>query len=688
MPQTTWWRSAWNRSQFGNRAPHEQTRWPLRRTPRSRRRLAPSISTATAPPGQAGQAARLEKWLLRRLLAAIGNPPLVFVLWNGEEIVTEAALREGATRIRVHDRGTLWRILVDPFFQFPEAYANGKLDIDGDLEQVMCLIGRSAAEAPPVATRWLTLIEKALHWGGRTTMAASQKNIHHHYDIGNDFYRLWLDENLLYTCAYFEDPGASLEAAQIAKMDHVCRKVVLQPGETVIEAGCGWGGFALHMARHYGVRVRAYNISKEQVSEARSRAKAEGLDDRVEFILDDWRNITGKCDVFMSIGMLEHVGLKNYRQLGDVIDRCLSPNGRGLIHSIGRNRHEVLDPWIERRIFPARSLPLSAKWGRSSSRTSSRFWKSRTCGCTTPRRCGTGWPGTRSRSKPSAKCTTHGSCGCGGCTSPGRSPLLIRAPCSSSRCCSRGLRLNDLPLTRAHQYTHLASRDGQPACSGPGAAGAVVGRAVMQNCEVLIVGGGPAGSSCAGRLVQAGLDVLVIDRKTFPRDKTCAGWVTPQVFDVLGVDPDDYANSHVCQPITGFRTGMIGGDEIGTEYGRIVSYGIRRCEFDHFLLERSGAPCRFGETVHDSASRRHRLDRERLDPRRRADRRGGTLLSGGPRHSAAARGDRSSPSRLRRLNSSCRPRTKAACTCAAKSPSCSFARIWPGTAGVSARAIF
>jgi flavin-dependent dehydrogenase len=121
----------------------------------------------------------------------------------------------------------------------------------------------------------------------------------------------------------------------------------------------------------------------------------------------------------------------------------------------------------------------------------------------------------------------------------------------------------------------------------------------MQNCEVLIVGGGPAGSSCAGRLVQAGLDVLVIDRKTFPRDKTCAGWVTPQVFDVLGVDAADYANSHVCQPITGFRTGMIGGDEIGTEYGRIVSYGIRRCEFDHFLLERSGAPCRFGETVQD-----------------------------------------------------------------------------------------
>jgi flavin-dependent dehydrogenase len=121
----------------------------------------------------------------------------------------------------------------------------------------------------------------------------------------------------------------------------------------------------------------------------------------------------------------------------------------------------------------------------------------------------------------------------------------------------------------------------------------------MQNCEVLIVGGGPAGSSCAGQLVQAGLEVLVVDRKTFPRDKICAGWVTPQVFDVLGVDPNDYATSRVCQPITGFRTGMIGGEEVETEYGRIVSYGIRRCEFDHFLLERSGAACQFGVDVHD-----------------------------------------------------------------------------------------
>jgi flavin-dependent dehydrogenase len=120
-----------------------------------------------------------------------------------------------------------------------------------------------------------------------------------------------------------------------------------------------------------------------------------------------------------------------------------------------------------------------------------------------------------------------------------------------------------------------------------------------RQCEVLVVGGGPGGSTCAGRLARAGVDVLVIDRKTFPRDKICAGWVTPQVFDVLGVDPAEYGRDHVCQPLTGFRTGLIGGDEIGTDYGRVVSYGIRRCEFDHFLLERAGVECILGEAVTD-----------------------------------------------------------------------------------------
>jgi cyclopropane-fatty-acyl-phospholipid synthase len=140
-------------------------------------------------------------------------------------------------------------------------------------------------------------------------------------------------------------------------MDHVCRKLRLRPGETVVEAGCGWGTLAMHMARNYGVRVRAFNISQEQVAYARARAAREGLSGSIEYVQDDYRNITGQSDAFVSVGMLEHVGVGNYPQLGQVARRCLGGRGRGLIHSIGRNHPAPMQPWIERRIFPGAYPP-------------------------------------------------------------------------------------------------------------------------------------------------------------------------------------------------------------------------------------------------------------------------------------------------------------------------------------------
>jgi cyclopropane-fatty-acyl-phospholipid synthase len=190
------------------------------------------------------------------------------------------------------------------------------------------------------------------------TFDKAKSNIHHHYDIGNDFYRLWLDQaEMQYTCAYFPDPSMTLEQAQLAKLHHVCRKLELQADDNVVEAGCGWGGLALFMARHYGVKVTAYNISREQVAHARARAESEGLSDRVEYVLDDYRNIRGEYDAFVSVGMLEHVGKKDFTTLGQVIARCLKPEGRGLIHSIGRNRPEPMNAWIERRVFPGAYPP-------------------------------------------------------------------------------------------------------------------------------------------------------------------------------------------------------------------------------------------------------------------------------------------------------------------------------------------
>ena len=303
-----------------------------------------------------GRVWNIERLLIGRALKMLGDPPIRLVLWNGERLGHQGEAPVACLTIR--DRQTLWKLLVDPMFQFGEAYSNGRLEVEGDLTALirsLDTVGKPGQK--PLRQRLLDWWHKP----NRTTETQSKHNIHHHYDIGNDFYKLWLDRQLVYTCAYFPQPGMSIEEAQIAKMDHVCRKLRLRPGEQVIEAGCGWGALGLHMARHYGVRVRAYNISHQQILYARQRAQAEGLDDRVEYIEDDWRNITGTCDKFVSVGMLEHVGRPNYARLGEVVSRCLKPDGLGLIHSIGVNWPRPFDAWIERRIFPGAYPPSLAE---------------------------------------------------------------------------------------------------------------------------------------------------------------------------------------------------------------------------------------------------------------------------------------------------------------------------------------
>jgi cyclopropane-fatty-acyl-phospholipid synthase len=327
---------------------------------------SPSRAVPPAPlPDRVPPAAcsRWERWLLRQTLAAVGSPPVAISLEGGERLVDPEPRTAPVARVVIRDRGTLWRLMFDPIFQFGEAYATGRLRVEGDLLELLLLLDRSLSKAPRLG--WFgRALSKWVHGPRRNTLAGSRDNIHHHYDIGNDFYRLWLDARLLYTCAYFPAPTVTLEQAQDAKMDLVCRKLRLRRGETVVEAGCGWGALALHMARHYGVTVRAFNISREQISAARTQAKSEGLEQRVEFVEDDWRNINGRCDAFVSVGMLEHVGLENYRLLGDVIHRCLHPRGRGLIHSIGQNLPKPFDPWAERRIFPGAYPPTLAQMTR------------------------------------------------------------------------------------------------------------------------------------------------------------------------------------------------------------------------------------------------------------------------------------------------------------------------------------
>lgn len=307
--------------------------------------------------GAKGGALGLERRLLAAMLRTEGSPPLRFVLWDGSEVAAPGVKPEWD--LSLADRGALWRLLAFPEYQFPELYTRGRIQLEGDLERLMEAIQVARRDLDPSRPGRRLLC--ALLRRRKESPEQARQNIRHHYDVGNDFYRLWLDERMIYTCAYFPTPEATLEQAQIAKLDRVSRKLHLQPGERVVEAGCGWGALGLHMAGHYGVRVRAFNISRAQLEWARERAAREGLADRVEFVEGDYREIAGEYDAFVSVGMLEHVGQRQYPALARVMDRCLAPHGRGLIHTIGTDRPGPLSPWIERRIFPGACPPSLAQ---------------------------------------------------------------------------------------------------------------------------------------------------------------------------------------------------------------------------------------------------------------------------------------------------------------------------------------
>ncbi|HXZ81949.1 MAG TPA: cyclopropane-fatty-acyl-phospholipid synthase family protein [Terriglobales bacterium] len=265
-----------------------------------------------------------------------------------------AAVQSTTPAVRIADRRTLVSLAMNPEVGFGEGYSTGKITVEGDLVRLLEMTSKSPSRTQTWPAR---LFSRWLRWMQANTLGGSRRNIHHHYDLPTDFYQLWLDPELVYTCAYFPEPTATLEEAQQAKLDLVCRKLWLQSNEKVVEAGCGWGSLAIYMARNYGVQVKAFNISREQIAFARERAKREGLTSRVEFIEDDYRNIRGDFDVFASVGMLEHVGRENYPELGRIIRRAIGDRGRGLLHFIGRNYHRQLSPWLRKHIFPGAYVP-------------------------------------------------------------------------------------------------------------------------------------------------------------------------------------------------------------------------------------------------------------------------------------------------------------------------------------------
>ncbi len=322
---------------------------------------APSLPVGTRDSGTARGGSKsnaFERWLMRQILAATGNPPVILQLWDGSRAPSPSLAEDPVARIEICDRRTLYSLLFSPALAFGDGVSAGRIRIHGDaiafIEASYRLMkSASKSRAPGFLSR---LARRG--FGGR---GDTRSNVHHHYDIGNEFYRLWLDEEMVYTCAYFEREDATLEEAQRAKMDRICRKLDLKPGQHVLEVGSGWGALAIHMARDYGVHVRAVDLSREPIRFARERVATLELANRVEIVEDDFRNVAGTYDAFVAIEMVEHLGVAGYRSFGEVAARSLKPDGRGLIQVTGRNAPGASDPWIEKRIFPGNYTPSLAE---------------------------------------------------------------------------------------------------------------------------------------------------------------------------------------------------------------------------------------------------------------------------------------------------------------------------------------
>jgi cyclopropane-fatty-acyl-phospholipid synthase len=295
-----------------------------------------------------------EAWLDRWLLDAVHciSHPVQIRMDSKAPSCDRTLPFPGAPIIRVKDRKTLLALWLNPEMNFGDLYSEGRIEIEGDLVRMLEMVYDIPQQ------KMTRIISSWLGWIQANNLITSRKNIHHHYDLPADFYGLWLDPQMVYTCAYFPNENASLEEAQVAKLDLVCRKKWLKPDETVVEAGCGWGALALHMARHYGVRVKAFNISHEQIEFARAQARREGLTSRVEFLEDDYRNIVGHYDAFVSVGMLEHVGSDYYPGFARVLYRAIGDHGRALLHFIGKSHPEPFSTWIRKRIFPGAYAPV------------------------------------------------------------------------------------------------------------------------------------------------------------------------------------------------------------------------------------------------------------------------------------------------------------------------------------------
>ncbi|EEG76407.1 SAM-dependent methyltransferase [Dethiobacter alkaliphilus] len=304
--------------------------------------------------------AQLQKSCYQMVFSRMKGIPFEVKYWDGSiEFYGDETSRTAnpAFRLIFREELPLQEMLADPKVRFGEAYMQGKIDVEGDLRDVF----RLAVDNEEAFSEDLhALLKGFLDRQKQTSKDAQVEGVRYHYDLGNDFFRLWLDDTMSYSCAYFRSPEDTLHQAQLQKIDHTLSKLNLKEGEKLLDIGSGWGWLIIRAAKQYGVKAMGVTLSEEQLKETQRRIDSEGLNDKVSVRLVDYRELAKEKQTFdkvVSVGMFEHVGKENIPEYFKAIKSMLKPGGLSLLHTITRPREGATNPWLEKYIFPWGYIP-------------------------------------------------------------------------------------------------------------------------------------------------------------------------------------------------------------------------------------------------------------------------------------------------------------------------------------------
>lgn len=293
----------------------------------------------------------IDKIFYKNLFKNLFSDTCEVKFWDGE--VEKYGEGESKFTIVFNEHISKADIIRDPFIAFGEGYMTKKLDIEGDVQKVIESLYNNKESFLSNGNKYMDLIKRMSN-----TIKNSKEYIQHHYDIGNDFYKLWLDSTMTYSCGYFKSNDDSLETAQKNKVKHILKKLCLEEGQTLLDIGCGWGELIITAAKQYKVKAMGITLSSEQFAKVNERIKDEGLEDLVQVKLTDYRELENvKFDRIVSVGMVEHVGKEHIGEYFNAVNNLLNDKGVSMLHCITAIGEGGTNTWIDKHIFPGGYIP-------------------------------------------------------------------------------------------------------------------------------------------------------------------------------------------------------------------------------------------------------------------------------------------------------------------------------------------